>query len=265
MIVNFAGTGNLTKFFAKILSEKFDIRFVISRDKKKAEEFVKWLGKGLGRSYDDLPILEGIVFILVPDRYIKQVYDMLKKKAKTGTVFVHASGYLPSSIFYDADERGWGRASLHPNFSFSDFQRAIKRKNDIIFGVEGNELGLKSCIDIVNVISGKYVMISKDKKPHYHLAAVIAANFLVGLAYLSKKLYEMSEVELIPTLQLMEMTLENMKKLGIERALTGPVVRGESEIIKKEGEIFKRAFPEHEDLYWNMVKVLEEVRKHGCR
>ena len=264
MIVNFAGTGNVSKFFAKILSDDFDIRYVISRKREKAEAFVKWLGKGRGISYEDLSALEGIVFVFVPDRYIKQVYDVLKEKAKAGTVFIHASGYLPSSIFHDADSKGWGRASLHPNFSFSDFQKALERRRDIIFGIEGNGLGIESCIKIVNSISGKYVVIPEDKKPYYHLAAVVAANFLVGLAYLSKRLYEISGVESVPTLHLMETTVENMKKIGIEKALTGPVARGEKEIIRKEGEIFEQVFPEYVDLYWSMVKVLKEVKKHGC-
>ena len=264
MIINIAGTGNVSKFFARVLSNDFNIRFVISRNRKKAEEFVKWLGSGQGISYEDLSTLEGIVFIFVPDRYIKHIYDVLKDKAKAGTIFIHASGYLSSKVFYDADIRGWGRASLHPNFSFSDFQRAFERRKDIIFGVEGNRLGTECCIKIVNTISGKYILISEDKKAYYHLAAVIAANFLVGLAYLSKSLYEISGVKLIPTFNLMETTIENMKKNGIEKSLTGPVVRGEKEIIKEEGKIFEQVFSKYSEFYWYMVKILEEVKERGC-
>ena len=120
MIVNFAGTGNLTRFFAKVLPENFTIRFLISRDRRKAEKLAKWLGKGCGVSYDDSFTLEGTIFVLVPDRHVKEVYERLKEKTKGKVVFVHASGYLPSTIFDDADEKGWGRASFHPNFSFSD-------------------------------------------------------------------------------------------------------------------------------------------------
>ncbi|HIP92137.1 MAG TPA: DUF2520 domain-containing protein, partial [Thermotoga sp.] len=106
--------------------------------------------------------------------------------------------------------------------------------------------------------------ISEDKKAYYHLAAVIAANFLVGLAYLSKSLYEISGVKLIPTFNLMETTIENMKKNGIEKSLTGPVVRGEKEIIKEEGKIFEQVFSKYSEFYWYMVKILEEVKERGC-
>jgi len=59
----------------------------------------------------------------------------------------------------------------------------------VIFGIEGVERGLQLAKNLVELLGGKYVVIPKERKAEYHLAAVIASNFSIALAYLSQRLY----------------------------------------------------------------------------
>ncbi len=102
---------------------------------------------------------------------------------------------------------------------------------------------------VVETLKGRYMVISPDEKPLYHLACVVASNHVLSILYLSSKLMEGR----IPEEEIINLALETLKKAekeGIVQALTGPVERGEKEVIEKELEKAK------EKRYFNPVKEL---------
>ncbi|MCD6551644.1 DUF2520 domain-containing protein [Thermotoga sp.] len=253
MVLNFVGTGNLTRFFLECLKDRYELGYILSRNIERSINITEIYG-GKPATLENHPLLCGVVFIIVPDRYIESVAKILKVK---DGVLVHCSGFLASDVL-----RREKRASLHPNFSFSNLEKALKMKDQIVFGIEGDEEGIHVAVEIAKAISGKYIVIPPEKKKAYHLAAVVASNFPVALAYLSKRIYSSMGVEdpdhLISTL--MQGVVESIGEMSVERALTGPVRRGDWEVVRVEREVFKKIFGSAL-IYDEIVEVLKEVTK----
>ncbi len=263
MIVNIAGTSRVSLVLSKVLLRKdFSIGYVISRSKEKATAFTKKLGQGIAVTYDEDFYLRDVVFISVPDSVITSVYSKIKNRLSENVNVYHFSGFLASDIFEDADEHGWGRGSIHPNLSFANEKIALKFIDRCCFGIEGNEKGISLARQIVQQISNCWIEIPKESKTAYHLAAVLASNFTIGLAYLARKLYDLYGIDgfekIIPSLMLN--TSKNISTLGVESSLTGPVVRGDWSVVESEQKLFEKCFLEYKNLYTEMVKVLKEIK-----
>jgi len=261
-VVNVVGTSKVAFCICKILfaNSEFEPGFVVSRDIRRANWFVKNLRCGLPTTYEELSELSGIVFVAVPDAVIERVFSKIKPRM-TGRVCVfHFSGFLSSSIF-DVDDLDWGRGSIHPNMSFSDIDVALKSMERCFFGIEGNDYGMTVARKIVNSISEKFIELDENSKTAYHLAAVIASNFVTGLSHLAERLYSEYKIDrfrdIIP--QLIRQTAENISKVGSVKALTGPVSRGDWNVVEKEGQIFKQNFTEYSQLYDVMIDILREM------
>ncbi|ABQ47040.1 conserved hypothetical protein [Thermotoga petrophila RKU-1] len=257
MVLNFVGTGTLTRFFLECLKDRCEIGYILSRSIDKARNLAEVYG-GKAATIEKHPELNGVVFVIVPDRYIETVANHLNLG---DAVLVHCSGFLSSEIFKKS-----GRASIHPNFSFSSLEKALEMKDQIVFGLEGDERGLAVVKKIAEEISGRYFVIPSEKKKAYHLAAVIASNFPVALAYLSKRIYTLLGLDepelLIHTL--MKGVADNIKKMRVECSLTGPVKRGDWQVVEEERREYEKIFG-NTVLYDEIVKLLREVAESERR
>jgi len=261
VVINIAGTSKVALVFCKTLIEDndFSIGYVISRSKERAFSFVQKLGAGTPVNYEDEFALKDIVFIAVPDSIIRYIYQQLKSKIDVDALIYHFSGFLSSEIF----EGATGRGSIHPNLAFADEEVAFKMIKSCCFGIEGSEKGLSLARDMVKKISGCWIEIPQGAKGAYHLAAVMASNFTVGLAYLAKKIYELHRIDgfekIIP--QLMLNTVENISRLGVEDSLTGPVARGDWAVVEAEGVLFEKSFQKYREIYGTFVDLLRDISR----
>lgn len=264
MELNVLGTSKVAFAVCKRLIEKgHRVCFVTSRSKEKARTFVESLGVGDAVTYQELKSLSGVILFAVPDSVIQHVYQQVKDKCAPGSCLIHFSGFHSSKIFIDANELGFSRASMHPNLSFADPNIAYLNLPNCIFGLEGDEPGLRIAIELVEDISGKYVILSEDGKIAYHLAAVICSNFVVGLAALAEKIYSSSGVGDFHSVMsnLIFNVAQNISVKGVAESLTGPVARGDWQIVEKEREVFEKIFPQFTSLYNSLVEVLKRLKE----
>lgn len=261
-VVNVVGTSNVAFCICKILfaNPEFKPGFVVSRNIQRAKWFTENLKCGLPTTYEKLGELSEIVFVAVPDAVIEGVFSKIKPRMRGRVCVFHFSGFLASSIF-NVDDLGWGRGSIHPNMSFSDTDVALKSMKRCFFGIEGNDYGMTVARKIVNSISEKFIELDENSKTAYHLAAVIASNFVTGLSHLAERLYSEYKIDrfrdIIP--QLIQQTAENISRVGSVKALTGPVSRGDWNVVEEERQIFKQNFTEHSQLYDVMIDILREM------
>jgi predicted short-subunit dehydrogenase-like oxidoreductase (DUF2520 family) len=99
-----------------------------------------------------------------------------------------------------------------------------------------------------------------EDKPRYHAGAVFAANFLVTIAAVARRLFEQAGVPPEQAARglatLMGGVLENVIKEGAERALTGPVKRGDAQTV---GRNMRALDPETARLYRALSKATLEI------
>ena len=80
--------------------------------------------------------------------------------------------------------------------------------------------------------------IADEDRAAYHAAASIASNFLVTLEAAAERLLGHDRELLVP---LVRATVENWAALGAERALTGPIARGDEATVERQRARGRRA------------------------
>jgi predicted short-subunit dehydrogenase-like oxidoreductase (DUF2520 family) len=91
----------------------------------------------------------------------------------------------------------------------------------------------------------------------YHAAAGLVANGAAALAAAGSELLESAGVarSIAPKLlgPLLRSVAENVERLGLPQALTGPVRRGDAEGVRRHLEVIRSLRPELEGLYLALV------------
>jgi predicted short-subunit dehydrogenase-like oxidoreductase (DUF2520 family) len=78
----------------------------------------------------------------------------------------------------------------------------------------------------------------------YHAAASIASNFLITLEAAAERLAATVGVERADLVPLVRASVENWGRLGPERALTGPVARGDEQTVADQRAAVSARAPE---------------------
>ncbi len=191
-----------------------------------------------------------IIFITTPDRVIKRVCEQVARAGgfEQGDLVIHTSGSLSSSELAPAEERGALILSMHPVQSFADLDSALDHLSGSYFGLEGDKDAVERGRRLVEDLKGRAVVISKEVKPIYHAAACAASNYLVALVGLALELYEQAgipeEDRLRMLLPLIKGTVSNVEKAGVPAALTGPIDRGDAEVLRQQYSSIEDRAPE---------------------
>ena len=180
-----------------------------------------------------------LLFITTQDSRIRSVVDYLAaaKLYGEGQVWIHCSGAYASELLR-SDGLPVACLSIHPLQSFADVDTAVQLLEHTHFSVEGDrhELGCA----LVKDLGGIAHVISTENKALYHAGAVLASNYVVVLAALATNLFELAGIkraEALPALlPLMEGALKNLSSLGLPQALTGPLVRGDIDVVRSHLE-----------------------------
>ena len=177
-----------------------------------------------------------VLFITTQDSMIRMVAENLNTKAliRPGQVWIHCSGSLPSDILRVKENLPIQCLSLHPLQAFASVEKALTILLGTHFGIEGDnqELGER----IVKDLGGIPHPILATQKSLYHAGAVVASNYLVVLASLAVELFNeagiQAEEALASLLPLMRGTLYNLEQVGLPQALTGPIARGDVQVVQ---------------------------------
>jgi predicted short-subunit dehydrogenase-like oxidoreductase (DUF2520 family) len=104
-------------------------------------------------------------------------------------------------------------------------------------------------------------------RPAYHAAASIASNFLVTIVAAAEHVAAGAGIapddarELLAPL--VRQTVENWAALGPDRALTGPVARGDEETVERQRAAVVSAAPELVELWDALVRATRAVTAAG--
>jgi len=196
-----------------------------------------------------------VVFITTPDSVIKDTCNTIAQNTgfADNAVVMHCSGALKSSLLSSAKTCGAWIGSMHPLQSFAAADHKTNPFQGISVSLEGEEPAVNIAKTIVADLGGTVVNILTEAKTLYHASAVVASNYLVTLLDLAIRLIEEAGINRQDAFNLLKPlidgTLSNIEKVGVQKALTGPIARGDIKTVEKHiQEIgFKR--PELLSLY----------------
>ena len=197
---------------------------------------------------DKVISLSDVIFISVQESRIADVVSEISLLHNlSGKIFFHTSNALTSDEMVILKEKGAQIASFYPLQTFPDFKGDPNVFNGIYFLSEGDRFALKAADRIAGALNAFNLIVDKSTKMFFHIGAVISSNFLNSLIKFSdiqvKKGGDFNYKVLLP---LIKQTLMNIENRGLDKALTGPASRGESEIIKQHLDLLEG---KEKDLY----------------
>ena len=184
----------------------------------------------LGRDADVSGAATGtrLVLIAVPDAEVAAVAASI---AGGPAVVAHVAGSLGLDVLGGHVRR----ASLHPLVALPDAERGAERLRGAWFATAGDPL----VAEVVEALGGRSVVVTDDDRVAYHAAAAIASNHLVALLGQVQRVAASVGVPLDAYLDLARGALDDVAALGPERALTGPVSRGDWQTVSRHLEVLE--------------------------
>lgn len=217
---------------------------VTGRTRRSAAAAARFVGSGapltdVGRAAS----LAGTVLITTPDREIRPVCERIARAGgfRRGALVVHASGANGRDLLAAAGAAGALRAVVHPLQSVPSSELGVAAIPGSFFRVEADEGALRRARALVRALGGRELTLpgwrpDAASSALYHAGAVAASNYLVTLlAFAARHLEELGagrRLALEALLPLVRGTLDNVARLGIPGALTGPIARGDAATIR---------------------------------
>jgi predicted short-subunit dehydrogenase-like oxidoreductase (DUF2520 family) len=219
-------------------------------------------GRGPTRARADahlhgVPVLEPVdavrdaevVLIGLPDDLIElSVRDLADADAWSPGSFVgHFSGALGLDVLRPVVPSGAHPFAMHPLQTFTDVGSAVDR-------IPGCAIAVTAADDEAWLVAerlsddllGEPFRLADELRPLYHAAAVFASNYVVAISSRAADLFGVAGVPdpLRAMRPLQVATLANVTDLGPDRALTGPVVRGDAGTVERNLEALVARAPE---------------------
>lgn len=202
-----------------------------------------------------------LVLLCVTDTAIQEACDRIAGgRNLRKTLVAHASGGSPLGVLDSAVAGGARVGILHP---ISALAGGPARLNEIVWGVRGGDEGaLADLTELVERMGGVPLDLTQVELPLYHLSAIFAANFSIGVFATAVDLWERAGVAmpaqeaLIP---LVRSVLDNWEELGLDAALTGPIARGDPATVARQLGTIAQEVPSLESLYRGLALATTEV------
>ncbi len=245
--LGFIGAGTVGTALAIRLSSKgYPVVAVSSRSQTSAKNLARAVkGCCVFSDRQDVADIAGLVFITTPDDAIATAVSQLKWHA--GQSVVHCSGADSTDILQPAKKSGAQVGVFHPLQTFASTKQAIENIAGSTFALEAEPPLLDTLKEMATALGGYWIELKPSDKVIYHVAAVIACNYLVTLVKLATDLWQTFSIPphqatqaLIP---LIRGTINNIDTIGIPQCLTGPIARGDTVTIRKHLDALEKKAP----------------------
>ena len=265
--ISIIGAGVVGTAIGMLLHRKgYPIAGVGSRRLESAQSAVGYIGEGFASA--DLAVTAkkaDVVFITTPDGAISSVCEEIAKQKGfvEGATVIHCCGAHSAEILTAAHGCGARILSIHPLQTMADRDQAVANLPGSFFALDGDPEAIETGKEIIEALGGTAMHIPSDGKMLYHAAAVVACNYFVALVFQALKIFEAVEIPRekgLPALMpLIQGTVRNLEKVGIPKALTGPIERGDLKTIQGHLAAFDRFMPKGKKIYSEMGKIAVDV------
>jgi len=261
------GCGLVGKTLGKLFVSRELVRIlqVLNRSQDSTKTAIEFLEQGAAAArFSDLEPAD-LVLVSTSDGAIAQCTNRLRgsRAIHEGTIVFHCSGAQPCSILSVLRKNGAKIASVHPVKSFADPFSSVASFPGTHCGLEGDDEAVQFLTRIFEDCGGRTFPIKPDFKLLYHAGTVIVCNYLTALLEAGLQCYEQAGIVRPTAMALMrpiiEGTIANNFKLGPVRALTGPIARGEEELVRMQDKAIADWSPLISRVYRTMGTVAVDL------
>ncbi|HSZ64088.1 MAG TPA: DUF2520 domain-containing protein [Terriglobales bacterium] len=275
--VALVGAGSLATFLATALSHAgFTITEIIARDSASSQRKARQLARKVAAqavSVHSASLEATLLWFCVPDREIRPAATtlsdhllarMLADQKTISRFALHSSGALSSRELYPLHAADVAVASVHPLMTFvagahpslSGFKSAVK--SNVPFAIEGDKAATRAARQIVRALGGESVALPAARKAAYHAWATMTSPLLVAFLVALEEAASVAGIKLEEarrkSLPIILQTLANYSRLGPAKSFSGPLIRGDTETVRKHLAVLKQR-PRARAVYTALAQV----------
>ncbi len=222
--LNIIGSGRVGRACGRMWARArvFEIQDVLTRSRASAAEAVKFIGVGNPVAHlGEMRSADVWMIATRDDAIVPSVVTLAASgKVTPDDIVFHVSGATPSADLAPVKSSGALVASVHPIKTFTDAE------------------ALDVLRPAFEKIGARLFDIASSLKPVYHSGGVFACNYLVALIEGAVTAHEKAGIPRAASLKALEPmvreTVDAIFKQGTERALTGPISRGDVATVKRQ-------------------------------
>jgi predicted short-subunit dehydrogenase-like oxidoreductase (DUF2520 family) len=194
---------------------------------------------GRGATAPDAPV----VILAVPDAEIADAAATIA----CGRLVGHCSG---ATTLAPITEHHADAFSLHPLMTVTRSGADFAGATAAIAGT--TDAARQLARDLAATLQMTPIDVPDSDRAAYHAAASIASNFLVTLEWAAQRVGNLDRAALAP---LVQATVSNWLNDGPERALTGPIARGDEQTVAKQRAAVIERTPDLAELFDAMTEA----------
>ncbi len=202
-----------------------------------------------------------LLLLAVPDDALASLASGLAATGavRRGALVAHTSGAYGVGVLSPLTEAGALPLALHPVMTFAGTDVDLQRLDGAAWGVTSDDVLRPVAEALVIEMGGEPSFIAEQLRPLYHAGLAFAANHLVTLVTQAAELLAASGVEVPQRMlgPLLGAALDNALRSG-DRALTGPVARGDSGTVATHVQTLSRHAPQTVEAYVALGRLTAE-------
>jgi len=243
------------------------IEWVAARRLDAARRAARYIGTGRPATLEAPEVARAQVLLITTSD--SGLLDVAKSVAAQrldwrSSIVLHTSGAWPAggrdSVLQPFRRRGAAAGSLHPLQTVPSREAGARNLTGCFWALEGDRRAVQLARRWVRALRGTAFVLRPARKAAYHAAAVISCAGVVTLMDASRRLLQRSGVTPMQARQMLggfvAETARNFARLGAQRALTGPAVRGDWVTIRRHFDALGTLAPEHLPLYRQLLRSM---------
>jgi predicted short-subunit dehydrogenase-like oxidoreductase (DUF2520 family) len=198
-----------------------------------------------------------LVWFCVPDREIARAAEQLSHAMDwRRKVALHSSGALASDELRGLRLCGAAVASVHPLMTF--VSGSVPSLKSVPFALEGDPAAVQAARRIVRDLGAKVFPIARNRKMAYHAWGAFTSPLLIALLVTAESVARAAGLSTAEArrkmLPIVRQTLANYAKLGAAGAFSGPIVRGDAQVVREHLQELKKD-PEARAVYLALARA----------
>lgn len=194
---------------------------------------------------DEVARAADVTIVAVPDDAIAEVAVQLAPGVREDAYVIHTSGGVSVDALAPAAKAGARVGSVHPLQTLPGPRAGAEALRGAAVAVTCELRDRMFLFRLARAWGGRPFSLPDEAKALYHAAAVFASNYIVTSVWAATQLMRAAGVRnSIPLLApLIETTARNTIDRGPERALTGPIARGDARAVRRHVKALRDTDP----------------------
>ena len=259
--ITIVGPGRLGTALASSLFEAgYRIAEIISRDSPASRRRAQLLARAVKAAAvtpKAARLDAHLVWLCVPDNQIAvTARELARRDVWKGKIVFHSSGALSSAELKSLRTRGAAVAAVHPLMTF--VHGSMPSLRGVTFSAEGDAVAVRIARPVVRRLGGQTSTLHPKKKTAYHAWGAFTSPLLLVTLLASEQVARVAGLSSTEArrrmMPIVRQTLANYSALGPARSLSGPLVRGDAEVIARHLKELKK-LPEIRALYIALART----------